>query len=327
MPDGTPDGSAFGYPVTMSRPEGPDPLSDDVAGPEQQPEASGEPQEPQRPYEPEPQPTEPEAQQQPEEGQQLYAGRYQSVEDLEKGYKEAQGQFTRQQQEIARQNQELLALRGQQAQTNQLLQELVPYFQGQVAEADPEAAERMKLLQEMQPIIQQQVAPLQQQLAAQQAETAAVQVISSFRQRHPDVVAGSQQDYEVAQIVEQLDLVTTDGDALDIAYEAWTDPALRRVLVAQPQLVDTDEGMAYARLQARQMFGPQPTPTANGAPAAPAQQLSAPPQTAFVETGGPGAPAPAASNQARGDEFDEAFDAWAAEKKSPLFGGLTQGIR
>jgi hypothetical protein len=316
----------------MSTPDldGPDPLSDDFGmeqGSETTPEAS-EPSEPLRPYEA--QTTEPQSEPQVKaetEGEQLLAGRFKDITELEKAYKEAQGWGTRQQQQLLAQQQEMLALRRQSEETQKLLGELVPYFQQQVVAEDPEAAERMALLQELQPLIQQQVEPMRQQLAAEQAKVQAERIVAEFRQKHPDVPAGGREDFEVAQVVQELNLVHSDPEALDIAYEAWKDPSLRTVLRANPALIDTDEGMTYARAQARALFGSSGGGAATSSQATPGMTPSQPARQAFVETGGTGTPASAAPGKRSGDEFDEAFDAWAAEKKSPLFGGLFQSSR
>lgn len=326
---GTPDGSALGYPSPPPEDAGPDPLAEDVGGSEEEQTAS-------RPWEREGEQT---GEQGGEEQQppppQLFAGRYQSVEDLETGYKQVQAEYTRNQQQLAE-------LRNQVAQLQpmgELVEKLVPYVQSQLAEEDPELAEQLKAAEALRPIIEEELKPLREQMVAQQSQAEVESIISAFRSRHPDVPPGTKEDFEVAQLMTELELNVMNADSLEIAYEAWRWPGLGQVLKANPSLIETDDGIAYARLQAQQFYGPAPgggQPPAGGAPqpntpagattpapAAPSPAAPTARPSAFVETGGTGAPAQAApGTRPRKDEFDEAYDAWASERKSPLFGGL-----
>lgn len=340
MSQGTPGGEGLGYPFNVPQLGQDDPLADIVEGPEDEapaPEAPEPEPEPQVELEPVAE-VEGEAEEAPE-GEPLYAGRYRSVEDLEKGYKEFQAQYTRQQQELLSQRQEMEKLKEQSTETQQLFSQMAPLMQEVLAGDDPEMLERLQAQQLIAQQVEEKVAPMREQMESARQQQEMVAHIAAFRARHPDVAPNTQADFEVAQVVRDLDLRVADPDALEIAYEAHRWPGLRTVLVASPHLVDSDEGMNYARVQAQQLFGPQ-----NGAPGQQPQQpqqpqavpqqagtatrppVAAPRGTAFVETGGAGAPVQAAPGERpQGDEFDSALQAWASEKNSPLFSSYLFG--
>jgi len=238
----------------------------------------------------------------------LYAGRYQRIEDLEKGYTELQSVWTRD-------RQQLLQLQQRQQMLEQAMTQLVPILEQQLAERDPEALEKLRQQQLVQQqaaqMAQQVVAPLQTQLEMQARQQAVEGIIREFRARHPDAAPGTEVDRKVAEVVQELDLNPANLESLEVAYEATRDQYLYRVLKANPAFVDTDEGLSYARIQARLLEGLEKPPVPQRQPKR---------TTAYVERGEGGAPARAAS--AKGlDEFDEALMAWEKERKGPLFGG------
>lgn len=325
MSQRTPDGSAFGFSdITLDEPEN-DPLSDEYVEPSAEVEAPPEPQEPEEP-EPE-QETEEEAEEAPEpepeapapeqdalaaaeEAARLYAGRYHTVEQLEKGYGELSAEYTRARQQAVEMEQ-------RQQQLEQVMQQLVPVLEAQLAQQDPEAAERyrqqMELQQQAQAIAEAQVAPLREQMELQAQQSKVESLVNEFRARHPDVAPGTELDRAVVQTASDLQLNAANLESLEIAYEAAKDPYLRQVLKANPPLIESDEGIAYARIQARLLQGL----SGQGQPAP--QQQPRPAGEAYVETGEGGAPARNAASTPY-DEFDEAMDTWAKERRGPLFG-------
>lgn len=316
MADRTPEGSALGLSVPSETPDADDPLLEglETDAPET-PEAPAPSTERYRDKEALAEGGAPDASQEAQEGPQG-AVEPQTERYGEEAYKKLQGAYTRD-------HQALLAQQAELASQKQILESMAPYMQRMLAEQDPAFAEQLQMQQNIQPFVDQAVQPIQAQLEAQNQQMEAERIVSSFRAAHPDVAAGSEADREMAQTMSELGLRVQNPDSLEIGYEATRNPALRYMLKANPALIDTDEGMAYARFQAQtaaqQNGSPMATPT-------PQQQQAPAQQKAFVETGGSGAPVRAAPG-ARGahDEFDEAYDSWAQEKKSLLFGGLFQG--
>lgn len=300
MADGTPDGSALGLHSVEPPPDsGPDPLVDEPSTQEQEaPSTTDRPwdrQEPQAEQEVAPAPE--------GDGAERYG---------EDAYKKLQAAWTRD-------RQALLSMEQRQTQTEQVLEAMAPYMREMLSSQDPAFAQQYQLSEELKPFVDAQVQPIREQLEMQNQQMEAERVVTGFRSAHPDVAPGSQQDYEMSQVVQELGLRALNPESLEIGYEAWANPALRTVLRAVPTLIDTDEGMAYARLQAQQLTG-----SPAGTPGQQQPRQAGP--GAFVETGGSGAPVRAAPGQrAAHDEFDDAFDAWAKERQSPLLGSLFRG--
>lgn len=323
MPD--PDATAFGLNSVDTPPSNePDPLSDDFeqaveaqAAPEapvEAPQATERPWEAETPPEPEGEPAPAEDVPQPIQGD---SGRY-----GEEAYKKLQAAFTQSQMENRN-------IQARQTQVEQLLESLAPMFSQQMAATDPAFAQQLEVNETLRPLVEQQVAPMREQMEMAQQQAEAERVVGDFRARHPEVAAGSNHDLGVSQVMQELNLRAMNPDSLEIGYEAYQNPSLKTVLRANPTLIDSDDGMAYARMQAQQLFGSPPgTPPQAGTPQGTPAQQQAPIQAtprAFVETGGSGAPVRAAPGQRSQDEFDEAFDSWAGQRESPLFGSLFRG--
>lgn len=318
MSERTPDGSAFGFSdVTLPEPEK-DPLSDEyVEQPEQAPEQPTDLEDVQLGQDFDEQDEEYEAPEAPAaeeapppvEEPRLYAGRYGTTEALEKGYSELQAEYTRD-------HQARLALEQRQQQVEAILQGLVPMLEQQLAQQDPEALEQYRaqqaIAEQARIVAEQQVAPIREEMEFQRQQSQVEQLVSQFRARHPDAGPGTQMDRAVVGATQELGLNAANLDSLEVAYEAVKDPWFKQVVKANPVLVESNEGIAYARIQARLLEGLAGT----GQPAP--QRQASQGQPAYVETGEGGAPAKAASTQY--DEFDEALDAYNKERRSPLFG-------
>lgn len=275
----------------------------------------------------------------------LYAGKYRTVEELERGYGEADRFANRVSQEAAEQRRANEALAAQMQRTQSLLEAIAPTVLEQRAAVDPEFAERLRQLQAVQPIVDAQVAPLRQQLEArEQADAEAAQEqqllamsVGSFRQRHPDVVAGSPEDFAVARVTDELGLWRANPDSLEIALEASRNPNLLTVLRANPEFVESDQGMTLARQYAQSVAANggapvvgqpqagqgQPGVPVPGAPAPAGQAQGAQPgagqqarDAAFVETGGHGAPVSGAPGGY--DPVAAMVKAYQGERGSPL---------
>src|SRR5687767_9116713 len=201
----------------------------------------------------------------PAEPPKKFAGRYDTPEDLEKGYKELQADYTRKRQEdLLRQQQEDQRL---QRLEQQLQQQNAILAQVRFETADPETQDALRqqaaLNQQVEAVVAQRLGPMQAQQQAQaqvqQENYEASVAISEFARKHPELVPNSEQDLLLRQVVDQVGVNTANVEALDAAYEAVQNPALRQVLLANPHLIETDDGMTYARQQA-QLLSQSPSP-------------------------------------------------------------------
>jgi hypothetical protein len=357
-----PTGSAFGFPEdTLPPEEGADPLLEGLAETPEAPEApetpeEPEPAEPAAPAEPQETPPEPEQPAEPpapeaaegapeeeEEGepepaqpQRLYAGRYRSIEDFEAGYRHMQAKASRDAQrrqdaeDRLTQMQDALQraapvieqyLRDQQRQRL----EGYDYEQDQQPQGlDPVAAQR-----EAQRAAQEEIQRFRSEQERNEAIRQAERAVAEFQKEHPEVAPDSELDSQMAEVIESLNL-EVNPETLGIAFEAAQDSDLRTVLEAQPELVDNDAGLHYARMQAslaKMARGstPQPQQQTQQAPQAPktrSPQAEAARAKAHVETGGTGKPPEAPGGRPK-DEFDEVLELAQKEKKSAFFGGLS----
>ncbi len=245
-----------------------------------------------------------------EEEQRLLAGKFQTPDALEQAYQNLEREFTRRAQETAE-------IRTRQEQQDEIFQALMPMLIQQQVQENPELAEQLDFAQRVQPLIDQRIEPVQQELSQAREQEDFLRTVADFRTRHPDVPPNSAQDYTLAQVVQELDLVKEDPEALEVAYEATMDPKLRFVLNASPHLAENDAGMQMARLQASQLQLPgQPAPApqngqAQGGTVQPQRQV------AFVETGPSGAPTQGAPGETGG--MPEVVALWRKERESPMF--------
>lgn len=256
-----------------------------------------------------------------EEQARLYAGRYQSVEQLEDGYKQLQRAFTDIAQTRQASDAEVAQLRAEQEQVR-------AYLLQQAAEADPELAERIQREQQLQQMVDQRVReqveplvqPIQQREAVQQVVAQAQSAIQGFYQRH-GIQQGDERDVAALEVVKQT---MSAGYELDISNPQHLDWALDVVEGRQaappgirvPQLAAAGAGPAPVP---GATVAPAPAAPGTGTPAAPKAPVRRRVET-HVETGGSGAPASAAPGGPK-DEFDEAV-AWYEGRRArgPLFG-------
>lgn len=267
---------------------GDDEPTDEQASPEPQGEAQGQPRdelgrfaspEPAEPQEPAEEPPAAEAEEIPATEEQIeeqpagytFAGRsYPSQEEAERSYREMQSYVTRTRQEMS-----TLAQRMDERQRLQeeALAELLNQASFDRAKQDPEYAARVELARQLQPLVQQQVEPmqaaLQEQMRTLEMERQKIKIDSAlepFFREHPDVAEGTQENIELARTVYELHeawarqgldevLDMSDRGSLELAYECYRDPDLLVVLQNKPQLADSDRGLDYARMEARQLKG------------------------------------------------------------------------
>lgn len=257
-------------------------------------------------------PPEPEEETTEEEEQRLLAGKFQTPEAMEQAYQNLEREFTKRAQETAE-------IRARQEQQDELFQALIPVLMQQQIQENPELAEQLDFAERVQPLIDQRLEPVQNELTQAREQESFLRTVADFRTRHPDVPPNSAQDYTLAQVITELDLVKEDPEALEVAYEATMDPKLRFVLNASPHLAENDAGMQMARLQASQLQLPgQPAPAPqNGQAQGGTAQQQPQRQMAFVEKGPSGAPTQGAPGDIGG--MPEVVALWRKERESPMF--------
>jgi len=230
-----------------------------------------------------------------EEAQRLWANKYQSPEELERGYNESREQWRRAVEARKAEEQRALELENQYGQLQQALQQVVPTLQ--------QAAEREKLYQswaaeykqqtgefppgyqplaekspdtvapsDVQQIVEQRIAQ-ERALAFEQAQRqqelrALEQNIYSFYQDHPEVEPRGPLDNEITDAIAALneawvptdtEVDPSDRGSLEIAYEAAQRPALLAILQMKPQYFESDYGMQLARMEASVLEGAPPS--------------------------------------------------------------------
>jgi hypothetical protein len=265
------------------------------------------------------------------EAKKAWAGKYQSPEAMEKGYRElrdlqrrtaerakayeqrvAEVEFqARQMEDAVRRATDYV--RNLQQQQQQQLQPQVAYDEmgnpiqlpspglspQQVQEyVDAQLQERLALEAQAR---QEQAWRQEKYLEAQEAQRA-------FFEAHPDVERNGDVDEDIASTILAFNEAwqSIDGstfnlgseESLAIAYEASNRPALRTVLEKQPQLMDDDGGMTLARALANQIDGGDTTPQM----APQVGRMTAQTNTPFAERGS--SPAPQQASPL--DEFDQA---------------------
>lgn len=272
----------------------------------------------------------------PQPGQEGYrwGGRFDDPVALDQAYRALQREYTTD-------HQERLAMGSKLAQMEMALQQLGPVLQ-QIAtrqsegdEDDPQVQLARFLDQAVNQRVQQAVEPLQRSQAAAQEQAAETAAIQAFASAHPELTPDGEEDLALATMTNVLQLDRSNPEALEIGLEAVRDPALAMVLRATPELVDSDEGMDYARVQAR-LLAPQMGLSAQ-APGGPGTQMAGHPQSAqqtsqvterrrqaaTVERGSSRTPSQAPATANEKDEFDDAMEAHKGiGEGSAFFGSL-----
>lgn len=283
------------------------------------------------------------AETQPEEKPTVYAGKYNDVPALEKGYRElrdlqrrtaerakayeqraAEVEFNaRQMEQAVRQATDYVrSLQQQQAQQPQQPQQPVYDQFGNPVQLPPQqpslTPDQIQGLVDAQ--VQNQWAyqaqAMQEQQFRQQQYNEAAEAQRLFFEAHPEIERNGAIDEDVASTILAFNEAWShiDGstfnlgseESLGIAYEASQRPALRRVLETNPAYMDDDEGMTLARALASQID--QQTQ----APVQPTGRMQARPNTPVVERGS--SPAPREASPL--DEFDQAVAEYRAASKA-----------
>jgi hypothetical protein len=267
----------------------------------------------------------------------LWANKFSSPEELEKGYRSATN-------EMRRANVRARELEGRAAeimernrQLEQTFQRALPYLQrmSQAPQAAPMQQQRSPAqgvpygeeYQQPQPqasLTPDQVMPYIEQLVSQRtdqirAELAdqmqreeyagyASDAIDGFFDSHPEVEQYGEADDAIVETMKAFNqawqpqgkyIDVTDGDHLERLYEASKREALSEVLLNNPRYIETESGMTLARFEASLLEGSQPI--TQGAAQVPASMVGQrPPVVERASTG----PSPEGAQPA--DEFEEA---------------------
>jgi hypothetical protein len=307
--DGDQPGDEAEAPVEQTTTEVEVETNDDETATDETPEGEGEEAE-----------EAPEGETAEEEAERLFAGKFKSAEELEKGYREIVALQTRTARERAealeqvRQREEYLRVAAQELQRRQqAAQQPQPTASDIEREAaamglDPETYVAAQKLAQQQ--VEQRLAPIEQQMTAQQQQAPQAQQQQAEREREIAAVRevattwveskGDALDdttwQNVVAVFSELNLDETEPEFYDVAYEAATNPALRETLKALPDLADSDDGMALARK------------LAGNADTQQAGKTRRPRPKAHVETGGSGA-------VPSGAPADDGNDPWKAVTK------------
>ncbi len=216
--------------------------------------------------------------------QKLYAGKYETVEQVEKGYREARDMSRRSAERAKAAEQELEEIKAKASQLEDTLRKAAPILQrvltqpqtpaqplydqfgNPVPVPQPQPITSTPTQYDIEQIVAQRLAAaqgqMQQQFTEQQLNTMREQNILSFYEKHPEVVREGPLDSDITETVRALgeawgdsQLDISNPDVLEIAYEATQNPQLRSVLSLNPAYIDTDEGLALARIQAAMLRG------------------------------------------------------------------------
>lgn len=280
-----------------------------------------------------------------EEAKKAWAGKYQTPEAMEKGYRElrdlqrrtaerakayeqraAEVEFQARQMadQVARAREFVANL---QAQQQQQVQQQQVYYDN---EGNPVYLPQPGLSQEQ---VQQMVdAQLQERLALeaqarqeqawrQERYNEAKSAQERFFEAHPDVERNGDVDEDIASTILAFNEAWTaiDGstfnlgseESLAIAYEASKRPALRLVLEKNPSLMDDDYSMTLAYALAEQVENRQQASNPQMA-TVPTGRMTARPNTPFAERGS----SPAQPQASPLDEFDQAVADYRGRNKA-----------
>lgn len=256
----------------------------------------------------------------------LYAGRYQTVEELEKGYRELRDMQRRVSERAnAYEQQYNTVLAHSQELERSLRQTPAPAPAAPQYETDPLTGEQRQVVapapkpediqRYVDGLVNERLAAQREELATtfqrQSQAQAAESAVMSFYQAHPEVEPRGNVDGDIAATVQTLNdawrttnsaVDISSADSLEIVYEATKRPALRQVLETNPVYFDSDSGMQLARFQASILEGQPITQSSTTVPASAVSQLTSPSKP-VVERAGTGT---SAGTDAPLDEFDQA---------------------
>lgn len=282
----------------------------------------------------------------------LWANKFQSPEDLERGYNESREMWRRANE-----------ARKAEAQERMLLQERYAALYRQLEQATPVlqlAAEREKAFQafaenyrqqtgeypegytppapqsapgpvDVEQIVDQRLAQERAAWEAQMAQRQEYQqletAVMGFFQDHPEIEPGGALDTEITDAMEVLneswdrygiEVDPSDRGSLEIVYEASKDAALLEVLRLNPQYFESEYGMELARRDAAVISGKVPAITEPQTTRVPASQVkTSGAKKPFAESAAVGASSP---------NTEDESDPWVRIKNAPTPGGSDSSL-
>lgn len=262
------------------------------------------------------------------------AGIYETVPELEQGYRSLQGAFTRVSQDYRTIQSEREADAAALADLESRYEQLVDLIQQREAENDPEFAERLAQAEQIRQAVDARLGPIteaeteREQIAREAAETqqnqqAAAFAVQTFQSRHPEVVPNGPEDRQLAIAFRELRTAGVPLDVrsvehIEIALEAARNPNLKAELMFSPGAVNVPGGIDVLRNRVGATIA-----ATGGTPQGtrpPAQGVAGRRPSAHVEVGSGGAPVVTAPGK-QPDEFDAAMEWYEKEfRKGPLFG-------
>lgn len=273
----------------------------------------------------------------------LYAGKYKTVEEVERGYRELSDLWRRTSEGSKANEQRARELEAQNARLQSEIARVAPVLQQAVA-AQQAAAQKPQFDQYGDPVAPPaqptpQAAPTPQQVAAFVERQVAEQSRNRDNQMRIELAAQREQQEALGALTEFFSEngITrgdeTDGAMVDtIAYlnDSWQDatvelgnkeslgivkeaterPALREILALKPQYFDSDAGLTLARMEASVLEGNAATQTTAAVPASQVGSTDGQ-RKPVTERASGGASAP--SNNPSGDPWLEAVAAYRGD--------------
>jgi hypothetical protein len=289
-----------------------------------------------------------------EEAPRLYANKYQTPEDLERGYNDSREMWRRANEARKVEAAEKLQLQEQYAALYRQMESAVPILQ-QAAQREeafrtfaekyrqqygdypegytPPAPPSQQGPQDVQAIVDQRLAAeraaWQAQMEEQQQMQALQWAVQGLYESHPELDPDDTSQYvPIYDAVQELstawerygiEVDPADHGSLEIAYEASKDPALLEVLKLNPAYFESAYGMELARRDAAVISGRVPATTEPRTEAKPASQLKASgARKPYVESAATGASSP---------NTEDENDPWVRVKNADITGGSKPGSR
>lgn len=271
----------------------------------------------------------------------LWANKYQTPDDLEKGYNESREAWRRAVEARKATEQQAYEAQMREAELAKVIQESLPYlreaaqreeqfhafaeqYKAQLGEYPPgyqgppsPAQQRGLAPQDVNAIVEQRLQQERQQMQAEmqdrQEYEARAQSIMGFYRDHPEVEPRSPADNMITDTMTALneawathdyEVDMSDRGTLEILYEASQRPALQSILSLKPDYFDSEAGLQLARMEAAVLEG-APSPT---------QQTQAVPASQVGKTSGQ--KKPFAESAVTGAEVPEEDDEWSQIKRS-----------
>lgn len=287
-----------------------------------------------------------------EEAPRLWAGKYQTEEQLEQGYNESREQWRRSVEARKAEQNRAYQAELREAELARVIQESLPYlnraaerekqyhqfaeqykaqlgqypegYTGPPSEQAPQSLAPDQVTAIVEQRLQQERQQMQAQMQARQQYEATAQSVMGFYRDHPEVEPRSVADNNITETMtvlneawaaydEEVDM--TDRGTIEVLYEASQRPALQQVLALKPGYFDSEAGLKLARMEAAVLEGaPPPTQQSQSVPASQVGKTSGQ-RKPFQESAVTGA-----------EVLEEGDDDWSQIKREYRKGKDTQSV-